>query len=446
MMKKAAAFFLGCVTVLLLMETLLYFAAAPYSAASDSGAKAPRSGEKVLLCAGDSFVRGIGVPEGRGFPEQLGAMLRAGGHTGWTVVNTGTPGENTTQILERLRKDARRLRPAVIVMLGGMINEGNYYGYFAHSKRNAFLASLANRLSGIRTLKLFTVAAALDRNTRRQPAPPQPADDTPPGREFQEGRRAAEALLLEGRYAGAAEILGALSRKAPDSFSLRKRLAEALAWNGKYAEAAQSYSAALALRQDMATAWELGRLYDMQLADHAAAFRTWKRSIEADPAPQGGRNFCFEGLFSLLPNEKAAALHPEIRAFLAKTAEKLPPDNAAFIRDALQGGSRAAANRWKEADFEAMIDLAEELGAGFLLLNYPETAPGGPLIERIAEKRGVPLVDNKREFDRLLKSRSRGELFATDNSHCSEEGYRVIAANVYRKLEELRLLDAAASR
>lgn len=71
-------------------------------------------GPAPIVCFGDSLTAGTGAPPGRGYPEQLSAMI------GRDVINAGVPGDTTEMALRRLDRDVLSLSPsAVLITLGG---------------------------------------------------------------------------------------------------------------------------------------------------------------------------------------------------------------------------------------------------------------------------------------------------------------------------------------
>ena len=83
---------------------------------------AARSGTnaKTVLCAGDSFVYGIG---GNPFPAQLEKILNERqSKIKFTVHNTGVPGTGTSQMLEALERQLAQYSPDYLIILSGASN------------------------------------------------------------------------------------------------------------------------------------------------------------------------------------------------------------------------------------------------------------------------------------------------------------------------------------
>ena len=87
--------------------------------------------------------------------------------------------------------------------------------------------------------------------------------------------------------------------------------------------------------------------------------------------------------------------------------------------------------------WEELIQFCEEKGIQIVLQNYPTQYPAAnALLEEVAKKHQIPLVDNKKIFAELVAKYSYEKYFA-DDDHCTPEGYRVMAQNVMAILQPL---------
>lgn len=83
----------------------------------------------TILCIGDSFTFGIGAPTGKSYPEQLKQLIEENEKTNVRIINAGVCAGNTTQMLENVQPLLRNYKPDAVVMLFGMANSWNYYGF-----------------------------------------------------------------------------------------------------------------------------------------------------------------------------------------------------------------------------------------------------------------------------------------------------------------------------
>lgn len=118
-----------------------------------------------ILCVGDSWTEGVGARTGQGYPEQLAALLAAGGDT-QIVVNRGVAGSNSSQVRSRLAYELETYKPRAVVILAGNNDHWNFAdsNYFAHiDKPGVFSAAGAWLTRWAHSLKTFQLARALAR-------------------------------------------------------------------------------------------------------------------------------------------------------------------------------------------------------------------------------------------------------------------------------------------
>jgi tetratricopeptide (TPR) repeat protein len=82
----------------------------------------------TILCIGDSFTYGIGAESSKSYPNQLKELF-ASDSVDVETINAGICGGNTSQILEITQTYLDTYKPDLVVMLFGMANSWNYYGY-----------------------------------------------------------------------------------------------------------------------------------------------------------------------------------------------------------------------------------------------------------------------------------------------------------------------------
>lgn len=109
----------GTVLALVCLEILLQAIAwwQWRGAAARSGGS---TGERTILCLGDSFTYGLGAsaPQ-RSYPLQLEVLLRERGVAGVRVVNGGWPGRDSREVLERADAWLQDARPELVYVLVG---------------------------------------------------------------------------------------------------------------------------------------------------------------------------------------------------------------------------------------------------------------------------------------------------------------------------------------
>ena len=125
-----------------------------------------------------------------------------------------------------------------------------------------------------------------------------------------------------------------------------------------------------------------------------------------------------------------------LRAYIDSSTRDLPDD---WWMD-LYRPSEAYANSWTElfAQYDEMLQMVRESGAVFVVLHIPNTNPreefhsypAGRMAEW-CESRKVLFVD---ALPALRAAESTAKLYWDVDPHCTPEGYRVIAATLFKAL------------
>ncbi len=104
-----------------LMELTLQLGAFAVWAMERKPVPALSAGENVVLCVGDSWTQGMGTtdPATRSYPSVVQELLRARTGQKWTVVNGGSSGQNSRDVLERLPSQLAQFRPRLVCVLVG---------------------------------------------------------------------------------------------------------------------------------------------------------------------------------------------------------------------------------------------------------------------------------------------------------------------------------------
>jgi acyl-CoA thioesterase-1 len=98
----------------LLVSLLMAIVTSAFLMACSSGAKLPRlASDAVILAFGDSLTFGTGASHTENYPAILERLV------GWRVVNSGVPGEVTSQGLSRLPEVLDREKPALMILCHG---------------------------------------------------------------------------------------------------------------------------------------------------------------------------------------------------------------------------------------------------------------------------------------------------------------------------------------
>lgn len=133
MITSLSVFCLGFVfwiiVVLLLLEISLRIVGLVFNSKESNEKIVNDDGKLVVLCVGDSFTYGVGSTNGNDYPAQLQKLLQENTDQKVIVVNSGRCAQNSAQTVEKLQADLNSCNPDVVIMLYGMANSWNYYGY-----------------------------------------------------------------------------------------------------------------------------------------------------------------------------------------------------------------------------------------------------------------------------------------------------------------------------
>lgn len=140
-----SSLFFWLILILVLFEFLLRLFGLFFSDENIVFYQNEKEDKLTILCIGDSFTYGIGATSDKSYPKQLKSIIEKNDGIDANVINAGVCAGNTTQMLENVQNLLLKHHPDVVVMLFGMANSWNYYGY---SVNDSFLYR-------IRIYKLF---------------------------------------------------------------------------------------------------------------------------------------------------------------------------------------------------------------------------------------------------------------------------------------------------
>lgn len=358
-------------------------------------AKLPRrqsGGAYTVLCVGDSFTQGTGAPAGDSYPDQLEKILKAR-YPGqaFKVVNMGEGGETTALLLKRLPEALLKVRPDAVILLTGVANYWNYWGYNTRAYTGGSeLTQWFYRVRVFRLARLLMTDVSAARYSRSVPLNRYVAQEN-----------------AETRVCGAA-------------------LGEALTSRKNFKEAIQTCEKAAALNPANATLkMHLGSLY-FNSGDVETAREWLLKALEADKK--------------------------DIRVYtwLATTYQGDAPKVEEWLKaGAIHAGGASAEDfsggvevkAWIRADLDRVISAVRAAGVELLVQGYPDEAPDSrtcsELLRAAAAAQALPFIDQAAAFAPLIAAGKRDEYFIRRDPHCSARGYRLMAE---------RLADALAQR
>ncbi|MFC1698407.1 GDSL-type esterase/lipase family protein [Candidatus Omnitrophota bacterium] len=426
----------------------------------------------VILCVGDSFTRGDEGPYEETYPAQLAELLNANNRQQkFSVINQGVCGYNSRQLLKYLPNWLKHYRPDAVVILVGATNRFNPWGYNLQAKQDIG-AAFKDMISDLRVFKMIRLimlnlkSKTLGWNSRYILT--QDNDDTfridGGTRERTRSDRASDyyeimelinspseddQLAMVWFYCNTGQVERALKLCQeslignPDSENLSGTLGYIYLFKTRqYQQAAECYQQAFERNRQSEIALsnlaffyrEMGTIYTRK-GSYALAIEYFLKSIQLDPNEH-------DNYYTLL---KAYNLQSKfdsnfiLSAFQTMIAEN--PDleqNRLFInyfslfKD--KQGWEQKINKWMEKDLEKIVKLCQQNKVKLVVQNYPIAYPmANGVLAKIAQKNSLTFVENRAVFHRLISSAKR-DIYLLDDDHCTEQGHRVMAENVYREL------------
>ncbi len=465
-LRRLMVFLVGFWVCLLLLELSLRIVGSHYAGLSekDYGLDvASLKSHQVILAIGDSVTFGIGAPRDLSYPMQLQKMLnRSHPRPGFTVINRGRPGQNSSQLLPRLEGQLRKYKPDIVTILIGAQNQSNYYGYQDYLKKSGnhkpgFLLDLYDALDRIRVYKFFrlllrdtthmsrlgggngataTEIATEEKQNNKRGAPEGEIEDIEKmstgklaslqnpdlhlyENEKPDGKREPLYYPNKPYHEHTPECIEATEFKLKGESG--KALEIILNVVGKKVIETECYNIA-------ATIYRESKQYDK-------AVEWYKKGIERDP----GEFRNYEGIgWTFHQQDRMTEAHAWfLKGFEHARYETLYAqcydgitETFRILRD-FNGGvkfyekeikreplvddfihrlagdylymfknkrHRKAVNSWIRSDVEQIIDLCEKYNAKVILQNYPAQPTIEPIYREIARYRNVPYVDHQSTF------------------------------------------------
>jgi len=396
----AAALVLGgLVAGLLLAEGLMAGAGKLYALYRGS-ASGGGDGKEHLLCVGDSFTFGLGAPRGKGYPDQLRALLSQQYPGRFRVSARAVPGSNSSQLLKSLPRILDKESPDILLVLTGWndykLTESNYWKVADLSRvplgerlRLRWL-DLSGRWRTLRLLRRLWERRAVRKTSRYER---WLALDRVEGQALSE-RLAALDAASAGEGFKDWLTLGILRHRAR-----------------RFDAAAAAFGKAASLEPSNAEAhFRLGWMLHLQ-RDFQGSKRALRAALAADPG------------------------HDRAKDMLRYHDDRIPSPSewlGALLSYDLRRICREARRRGAMVVLQTYPSPRHEINDGLRGV-YPELSKEG----------GVTLVDHgaavrARPDKKELFSGDEPELFI---SHPNERGYRLMSENLLRAMRENGMLD-----
>jgi len=425
--QKIFLILFGLIVIPLLFEICLHAAGSIYYRTRIKRPYEIRDGKSIrILCVGDSFTFGHGATAGYSYPEQLEKMLnKNNSNPKFIVYNQGICGENSSQLLKRLPKYLEKYEADISIVLTGMSNSWNLldsnYFLFKDSGIKTFFYRADAFLSRLRSYKLLKIAIG---NLKRILLVQSVST-------YKSKKNELKASEVMNDNQAKMIIDKAVLEESKEHFKRGSSY-----WDiRKSTPALKEFQKALEINPNhYHSLLFLGDIYDCTGKDELAV-EMLKKALESNPNHPDRIQ-----VYNLLWRAHYHAGKYKLALEEIRETLKLDPNNES-LRQILRYGlpsieDRVLFSKLLEYDLENIIKLTKTKGAKIILLNYPHDKSYDEVRKKLANKYRVLFVDNAEVFTNLARSDNyiREEYFRED-CHSNNNGYRIMAENVYKVLK-----------
>lgn len=356
-----------------------------------------------ILCVGDSYTFGAGAKSGYSYPEQLQKLIDAE-NMNYTFYNLGVPGMNSSTVLLELPKWIELYKPQIIVLLIGANDNWNYQNsnYYLFQKNRRFYISLQSFLIKFRTYKLYKILAMnisklISRQSKR-PLDSVSVKKVDPKPEIEEKIKLAYQYFHQERdFNKVKKILKNIIEKDPYNYRAYYLLGSIYRDTQEFNLAQDNLKKAITINP-----------YDIET--HKALFSVYRQFNKKELARKE-----LDIILELSPEDE---LFEKFQKFGIPYSE-----NERIFAPQLNH------------NLTGIIKLTKARQIYLILQNYPDNHPiyAQEAIKYIVQKYYLPLVDNAIIFSKL----SRKDYFASDDSHPNENGYFIMAKNIFEAIKKI---------
>lgn len=374
--------------------------------------------EYTILCIGDSFTYGGNVKPNEIYPYRLSKVLQKNKKYNIKIVNKGYCERNSSQTLSELKDNIRKFKPQLVILLGGTSEKYNlvgnhpgdyqYYQYpdwdedlyyyypTKHEREKREKLSAKNNISirekfvfllkdivfdlrvykMVRTIVWHLKQEFIARNVIRHKT----------------------ANLASSKYGK--ETFEEIADRLSEYYYLRNDYNMTLELSFKVIEARNEPESDIGFYFLLAWAYEFQDKYDAH-----DIFTRFDKILAA--RPEYKNNKLFMRYYKMFENKQ------EFEKYIYKKFER---------------------------NLREMLKICQDNNIQMIFQTFPRYyVILNKYIEDIAKEHNVPLVDNYSIFADLSKKNGL-ERYLIGDGHCTPEGYKIIAQNVYAVLQKENLL------
>ena len=465
--EKFTVFFLGIILSIFLIEIALRIIGCIHLKTVTSD-KVVQKGESsyVILCVGDSFTEGIGDSRGKGYPSRLEDLLSSIDREKiFIVINQGIAGHNTAQILDELKDNIDKIKPALVVLLAGGANNWNYWGYQEYLKGKTLFSTLHTQLCRVRIYKLIKLLFLNIKN--KIDKIPLVRDnlqfnmlDTLIYKKERNNKERVErfaknmklnpdnsrnytvfgwACEEQGRYEEASRWFKKGIKLDPDDSENYTGLGWVNLHQRKNAEASKWFKKGVKVNSSDSSNYTGLGLIHLHNREFEEATKWFKEGVKLNP--DNNENYRGIGsVYEILRNSRKHEAYFEIINFL----RDLETDNP-FVLNYIEMFEKESIDKeigkWVKSDIGKIIQMCQGEKIKLIVQNYPGNDRINESIKESAAEYSAPFVDNEYLFSELWEKGEKEGIYFVSDGHCNAKGYNVMAKNIYEKIIEEKLFN-----
>lgn len=362
---------------------------------------------RTILCLGDSFTYGGNVKSNQIYPYFLWKILQKDMKNNIRIVNRGYCERNSTQILSELRDNIKKFEPQVVILLVGSTERTNLIGnhpddfkYYEYSEQNGIRGKLPNDFMSLR----------------------------------KKGINFLEDYIFNLRvYKMLRRIIWQIKQEFVCWNIVRSKFNNLI--YAKYSKELKKYDLAL-----------FGKIagYYFYNNDYKSAIDFLFKIAEQDP------DFINLGFYHILSSAYRFQYEYDaiyILKHLDGLLSKYPKykEDRIFMKYYKMFADKEKFDKYIDGKFISnlgeIVEICNNSNVKVYIQNFPRPFDAYNMyLEEVAGKYGVPFVDNYSVFYDLIKKNGIKK-YLIDDGHCTVEGYRVMAYNIYSTLLKNNFLE-----
>jgi len=428
----------------------------------------------IVFCFGDSFTYGIGAGFEKSYPAQLQNILKKEGFD-VKVFNFGVPGYNSSQTLHKFKKTFSQLTPDIVILMSGSNDNWNFSSLVLHRKGYLFRRYLMNSHlypSVVRFISNFQEKfSKVDSSLNPNICKIKLAEENNYLKLIEYGN----ILRYFSYYEDAERFYYKAMFKTEVKYLPLIELGRCYKLDKQYKKAIVVFSRLLKLYpENEAVFLELQDLFTLSgnTRDKVLLFETMSKLfpgnqrisdalIDAYVHAAGELSRSNDLINAKALYAKAAELDSEGRKAIPEIIKSLDLASESKKRYLTSNFNVNIGHPLRQlkgfllikssfsqsfglgilfGNFAEMIEICQKNNVKVIISEYPSDYEGTvcKAVQKIVKRYEIPIIEHNDIFNKLLISKPYEYYFVSKkDSHCTQEGYRIMAENIARAIIDL---------